>query len=306
MREIMKGLIIREEVIKKEDLKKEKEVLCNFKREKAMNFEFPLKEDNVCCAILTGRQPNGRHLIVTDFDLLPNTNFNSFHPFLPKIFVDTFSVKTGSGGFHFYFHCPSNTSFSVKNIHPVWKRKGLKGIDVKGNGGLVIAPPTKLAHHPHKYEILYNKPIQLISTSGLDELIRSFAPSPRNTTPPPSPTKKQNTLHIIHTASTLRPCVKYFIENIDKIDDFSHEDAVIVAYDLFTRNYTIEQVESIFSKSKKALRPDAEKKRQYQINYIYTRIKKMCLNPYSCKKTREISLFLKNFCENSNCFNKHF
>lgn len=49
---------------------------------------------------------------------------------------DTYTVKTGSGGFHFYYALPAE--FEVTN------RKGdlPDGLDIRGNGGQVVAPPS--------------------------------------------------------------------------------------------------------------------------------------------------------------------
>ena len=52
-----------------------------------------------------------------------------------KDLVDpTMTVKTGGGGYHFYY----SVDGSVKNRTNV-----LKGIDVRGDGGYVVAPGSK-------------------------------------------------------------------------------------------------------------------------------------------------------------------
>jgi hypothetical protein len=52
---------------------------------------------------------------------------------------DTARVMTGSGGFHYYFSCPSGGD-EIRNSTDV-----LPGIDVRGEGGYVIAPPSSHA-----------------------------------------------------------------------------------------------------------------------------------------------------------------
>jgi hypothetical protein len=48
----------------------------------------------------------------------------------------TLTVRTGGGGRHFYFTAPADS-------RPIPNRVGLsKGIDVRGDGGLVVAPPS--------------------------------------------------------------------------------------------------------------------------------------------------------------------
>lgn len=51
---------------------------------------------------------------------------------LPQI-PDTFTVSTGSGGLHFYFQYPPD--FDIRN-----KQGHLPGIDIRGEGGYVLAP----------------------------------------------------------------------------------------------------------------------------------------------------------------------
>lgn len=45
------------------------------------------------------------------------------------------SVATPSGGRHFYYRCPAGATITNKNTFPA-------GIDVRGGGGFVVAPPT--------------------------------------------------------------------------------------------------------------------------------------------------------------------
>ena len=47
---------------------------------------------------------------------------------------DTWQQITGTGGFHLFFRCPS---FHVRNVAGLWP-----GIDIRGDGGYVVAPPS--------------------------------------------------------------------------------------------------------------------------------------------------------------------
>ena len=48
---------------------------------------------------------------------------------------DTYAVTTGSGGIHYYFNTPAGQTITNANQLP-------RGLDVRGEGGQVVAPPT--------------------------------------------------------------------------------------------------------------------------------------------------------------------
>lgn len=91
--------------------------------------------------IATGPQPNGQNLIVVDIDMhdIERSGFDSLleleHRYgeLPP----TVEVATGSGGKHIYLLAPP--SIEVRN--DAGRRLGV-GIDIRGDGGQVLAPPT--------------------------------------------------------------------------------------------------------------------------------------------------------------------
>ena len=65
--------------------------------------------------------------------------------------LDTFSVKTGNGVHYFFKYPPGTDSNNTQNL-------GFDGgIDLWGNGGYVVAPPSL---HPdgHEYEIIHDFP----------------------------------------------------------------------------------------------------------------------------------------------------
>lgn len=77
-------------------------------------------------------------LLVIDVDVSPTTNgFESLAHLESQYgrLSDTLSVRTGSGGRHLYFQMPAS---DVRNSAG---RLG-RGIDVRANGGYVLAPPS--------------------------------------------------------------------------------------------------------------------------------------------------------------------
>lgn len=87
----------------------------------------------------------GNGLVVVDVDK-KSGGFESLNK-IKDIIEPTLTVKTGGGGYHFYY----KTNEIVKN-----RTKVLPGIDVRGDGGYVVAPGSK-----HKsgnyYEIMEGK-----------------------------------------------------------------------------------------------------------------------------------------------------
>jgi hypothetical protein len=79
-------------------------------------------------AIATGRKSNtsNKKLIVIDID-------DSNHPFIERM-PKTFSYRTGSGGYHFWFWTQYNVSNSVGYLSTK--------VDVRGTNGYVIIPPS--------------------------------------------------------------------------------------------------------------------------------------------------------------------
>lgn len=79
-------------------------------------------------AIATGRKSNtsNKKLIVIDID-------DSNHPFIERM-PKTFSYRTGSGGYHFWFW----TQYNVNNSVGYLSTK----VDVRGTNGYVIIPPS--------------------------------------------------------------------------------------------------------------------------------------------------------------------
>lgn len=58
----------------------------------------------------------------------------------------TWYVETGSGGGHFYFNYPD---FEVTNATKALRALGIEGIDIRGEGGQVVAPPSVSGKGPY-------------------------------------------------------------------------------------------------------------------------------------------------------------
>ena len=59
--------------------------------------------------------------------------------------LDTLHCVTGGGGRHYYYHCPSREDLRCE-IERAWKGSCANGIDLKGSGGYVVAPPSVNEH----------------------------------------------------------------------------------------------------------------------------------------------------------------
>lgn len=73
---------------------------------------------------------------------------------------DTFTVRTGGGGWHYYFRTPEPL--------PANARLGLDGLDVKSAGGYVIAPPS--LHPLGRYELERSAPVADMPAAMFDRL----------------------------------------------------------------------------------------------------------------------------------------
>lgn len=94
-------------------------------------------------AILTGERSNG--LIVVDIDMKNGHNglksiqeWEKQHGYFPE----TWQVETPSRGIHLYF----KANGQYKSRADV-----LDGVDIRAEGGLVIAPPTEIAGKPYRF-----------------------------------------------------------------------------------------------------------------------------------------------------------
>ena len=105
--------------------------------------------DNQNRFIVTGTYDpkNINSLQVIDLDVNDTEDFNLEMFLEGSKLPKTHIVKTPSGGVHLYYILPigeqlNNTSYKFKAEKPQWC-KGLEGIDRRGQGGIVFAPPTE-------------------------------------------------------------------------------------------------------------------------------------------------------------------
>lgn len=115
--------------------------------------------------IATGKKSN---LIVIDEDIDEDKGLNgyqevrkweSIHGELPE----TITATTGRGGSHLYFRYDKDDIGNRTGI--------LEGVDVRGEGGYVIAPPSI---HPNGTEYTWEFPPNEYELAPLDDIVRSF------------------------------------------------------------------------------------------------------------------------------------
>ena len=133
--------------------------------------------------VATGPQPNGQNLIVLDIDehgisgTATLERLETKHGPLP----DTLEVLTGNNGRHIYLLAPPH--LSIRN--DAGTRLG-PGIDIRGDGGQVLAPPTV---HPNGTPYRWrpeHSPEETIPAAAPLWLIRLIT-EPETTTPPTTP-----------------------------------------------------------------------------------------------------------------------
>ena len=115
--------------------------------------------------IATGSMSN---LIVIDEDIDEQKDIDGYksvnewertHGELP----DTIRAITGRGGNHVYFHYTGNDIGNRAGI--------LEGVDVRGEGGYVIAPPSI---HPNGTEYVWEQPPEEYELAELNDTVRQF------------------------------------------------------------------------------------------------------------------------------------
>ena len=101
--------------------------------------------------ILTGKINN---LIVVDIDV-KDDGIEEFEKYISEHGEpNTVIIKTPSGGYHYYFqhaHDDEESQFLIQNyLNNKSKFRG-KGIDIRSNGGYIVAPPSKINGKSYKY-----------------------------------------------------------------------------------------------------------------------------------------------------------
>ena len=98
----------------------------------------------------------GNGILAVDIDDLDMFNFlrRKFGLLLPI----TYKVKTGGGGTHLYFKYPKSGRWGNKSLkHPVLKNVTI--FDVRGHGGVIVAPGSIHPETGERYKILKDKPL---------------------------------------------------------------------------------------------------------------------------------------------------
>ena len=125
--------------------------LCSCSGKHPVNFGWQdkvIKSEDELKAILE-RRPNanfgvvtGNGLVVIDIDPR-HGGLESLEKIKDKLPTPEMTVKTGGGGYHFYYRTETPTGNKV-NVLP--------GIDIRGEGGFVVAPGSK--HKSGNYYVI--------------------------------------------------------------------------------------------------------------------------------------------------------
>ncbi|MHA1277134.1 MAG: bifunctional DNA primase/polymerase [Candidatus Helarchaeota archaeon] len=144
-----------------------------FDRNLAKKIDIPVTKNG---AILTGKTwkkkvlYNGKSLSVIDFDVKKNEKYELSA--LPKKCRDTYIVRTGSGGLHVYFFVIDDFVNNQSYKNP--RSESLKGIDVRGEGGIIFAPGCRFREHPSKYKIISDKEIKEITAETFKKIMNKL------------------------------------------------------------------------------------------------------------------------------------
>lgn len=100
--------------------------------------ELHAKRRRTNIGLLTGK-PSGFFVLDVDIDREGGDDMRRMiakHGKMPSTLI----IRTGSGGFHYYFNMPAD--FDVTNREKGLRKAGYKGLDIRGTGGQVVAPPS--------------------------------------------------------------------------------------------------------------------------------------------------------------------
>ena len=115
------------------------------------------KHHNPNIAFATG---NDFNIIVIDLDVKPEQGIDGIESFYKMVenFAPGYTVpstptaKSGGSGKHIYFALPPS-GVAIKSGVNIFGHLGFPGIDIRGEGGLIVAPPS--THHsgnPYSWE----------------------------------------------------------------------------------------------------------------------------------------------------------
>jgi hypothetical protein len=153
-----------------------KKECANIGRTNIVRRALPLDQNGF---VLTGYDdeapdPEYPYLVVLDYDV-------GLSPIIDKLYeyiathANTFEIRTGSNGIHLYFWCDQDIhNTQNKPLKQYAKNLGMKGFDVRGQGGIIFAPGCQFTDHLNPYIIKKNDPIRKISKNGLLYIINLF------------------------------------------------------------------------------------------------------------------------------------
>ena len=150
-----------------------------FDRSLAKPFALPVLKNG---AILTGKTWNtailyNYCLVVIDFDIKPGENLSVDK--LPDLCYTTMLCRTGGGGLHVYFLVKDAVIHNQAHKNP--RLDCLKGIDIRGEGGIIFAPGCKFTDHQNSYTLLKQKDPATITKAEFDGIMNElleFKPKP--------------------------------------------------------------------------------------------------------------------------------
>ncbi len=128
--------------------------------------EFPLDHNiGVICGNISD------NLLVVDLD--HESLYSEFSEYHDKTFI----VKTGKKGYHIYFKY-SEIIVESKKLFDATRRE----IDLKAEGGYVVAPESVHPHTQKQYEIICDKPIMTVDLVELQAKLQKLGFNPENKT----------------------------------------------------------------------------------------------------------------------------
>ena len=150
-----------------------------FDRKLAHKITVPVTQNG---AILTGKTLDGVQLyqyclVVIDFDVKPDEVINILD--IPELCYSTMIVRTGGGGLHCYFSISDGIVGNESHKNP--KSDCLKGVDVRGEGGIIFAPGCKFTDHQRAYTQLEHEEPLVITKAVFEEMMTElleFEPVP--------------------------------------------------------------------------------------------------------------------------------
>ncbi len=153
--------------------------VCSGDRRKAKVITLPVTSNGF---IITGKKwgkqilYDGKSLVAFDFDVLKGGSLKTAQ--LANLMIGTRIHQSGGSGLHYLYLVengePKNTQQTLTNLTRTAKDLGLKGMDIRGTGGILIAPGTKLTCHAHPYTIVDDRPPTVISLAEYHSLYARF------------------------------------------------------------------------------------------------------------------------------------